>query len=144
MDEALGYRYFPVSALQEVLETTDLFVMAVIDGPFQRLVEKRGLMKVLTGWISERETFLRAYENERADVETLLDRCLEHPVHGVVIADDLAGDQGTFFDPLDIQRFSSRFYDRAVSRIHEAHAFALFHSCGNISKVISATPLPRV
>ena len=144
MDEALGYRYFPVSALQEVLETTDLFVMAVIDGPFQRLVEKRGLMKVLTGWISERETFLRAYENERADVETLLDRCLEHPVHGVVIADDLAGDQGTFFDPLDIQRFSSPFYDRAVSRIHEAHAFTLFHSCGNISKVISATPLPRV
>ena len=136
MDEALGYRYFPVSAIQEVLDTTDLFVMAVIDGPFQRLVGKKGLMKVLTGWVSERETFLKTYGNERADVEDLLDRCLEHRVHGVVIADDFAGDQGTFFHPQDINRFASSFYDRAVSKIHAAHAFALFHSCGNISKII--------
>ena len=136
LDRALGYRYFPVSAIQEVLDTTDLFVMAVIDGPFQRLVGKKGLMKVLTGWVSERETVLKAYENERADLENLLDRCLERAVHGVVIADDLAGDQATFFHPLDIKRFSSHFYDRAVSKIHEAHAFALFHSCGNISKIM--------
>jgi len=136
MNKALGYRYFPVSAIQEVLDATDLFVMAVIDGPFQRLVEKGGLMRVLTGWVRERENVLKAYEDERADVETLLDRCLEHPVHGVVIADDLAGDQGTFFDPLDIKRFFTPFYDRAVSKIHEAHAFALFHSCGKISKII--------
>ena len=136
MNEALGYRYFPVSTIQEVLDTTDLFVMAVIDGPFQRLVEKKGLMKVLTGWVSERETFLKAYENEWTDVEDLLDRCLEHPVHGVVIADDLAGDRGTFFHPQDINRFASPFYDRAVSKIHEADAFALFHSCGNITKIM--------
>ena len=136
LDRALGYRYFPVSAIQEVLDTTDLFVMAVIDGPFQRLVGKKGLMKVLTGWVSEKETVLKAYENERMDVENLLDCCLERAVHGVVIADDLAGDQGTFFHPLDIKGFSSPFYDRAVSEIHGAHAVALFHSCGNISKII--------
>lgn len=136
MNKALGYRYFPVSAIQEVLDTTDLFVMAVIDGPFQRIVEKGGLMKVLTGWVRERENVLKAYGNERANVENLLDRCLEHPVHGVVIADDLAGDKSTFFDPLHIKRFFSPFYDRAVSKIHETHAFALFHSCGNISKIM--------
>lgn len=136
MNKTLGYRYFPVSAIQEVLETTDLFVMTVIDGPFQRLAEKRGLMKVLTGWARERETFLKAYENERTNVENLLGRCLEHPVHGVVIADDLAGDQATFFDPLHIKRFFSPFYDQAVSKIHETQAFALFHSCGSISKIM--------
>ena len=136
MNKALGYRYFPVSAIQEVLDTTDLFILAVIDGPFQRIVEKGGLMKILTGWVRERENVLKAYENERANVENLLDRCLKRAVHGVVIADDLAGDQATFFDPLDIKRFFSPFYDRAVLKIHEAHAFALFHSCGNISKIM--------
>lgn len=136
MNKALGYRYFPVSVIREVLETTDLFVMAVIDGPFQRLAEKRGLMKVLTGLVCERKNVLKAYENERANVENLLGRCLEHPVHGVVIAEDLAGDQSTFFDPLHIKRFFSPFYDQAVSKIHEAHAFALFHSCGSISKIM--------
>jgi hypothetical protein len=104
-NKALGYRYFPVAAIQEVLETADLFVMIIIDGPFQRLAEKVGLMKIFSGWMREREDVLRAYENERAHVESLLGRCLEHSVHGVVIADDLAGDQSTFLDPLDIQRF---------------------------------------
>lgn len=136
MNKALGYRYFPVDAIQEALATTDLFVVAIIDGPFQRLVEKRGLMKVLTGWASEKEAFLEAYENERTDVEDLLSRCLEYPVHGIVIADDLAGNRSTFLDPLHIERFSSPFYARAVSKIHEAHALALFHSCGSISKII--------
>ena len=136
MNKALGYRYFPVSAIQEVLDTTDLFVVSVIDGPFQRIVEKEGLMTVLTGWVRERENILKAYDDERANVENLLDRCLERGVHGIVIADDLAGDQATFLDPLDIKRFFSPFYDGAVSKIHEAHAFALFHSCGNIDRII--------
>jgi uroporphyrinogen decarboxylase len=136
VNEALGYRYFPVSAIAEVLETTDLFVMAVIDGPFQRLADKVGLMKVFTGWIRERENLLRAYEHERRRVDNLLECCLEHPVHGVVIADDIAGDQSTFFDPLIIERFFLPFYHQAVSKIHEAHAVALFHSCGNIAGII--------
>ena len=59
-----------------------------------------------------------------------------HNLSLFVIADDLAGDQSTFIHPLEIKRFSSPFYDRAVSKIHEAHAFALFHSCGNISKIM--------
>ena len=136
VNPATGYRYFPVSTLKEVSGETDLFVVAVIDGPFQRLSEKMGLMKVLTGWVRERENVLEAYKNEREDVESLLDGCLEHAVHGVVIADDLAGDGATFLDPLHIARFFSPFYDQAVSRIHEARAFALFHSCGNLSKII--------
>ena len=105
LNEALGYRYFPVSAIQEVLDTTDLFVTAVIDGPFQRLVGKKGLMKVLTGWVSERETVLKAYENERADVENLLDRCLEHPVHGVVGRSRYAAEKKykTVYAPIDAQ-----------------------------------------
>ena len=106
MNKALGYRYFPVSAIQEVLETTDLFVMAVIDGPFQRLAGKRGLMKVLTGLVCERENVLKAYENERANVENLLGRCLEHSVHGVVIADDLAGDQSTILSLYQLMMIS--------------------------------------
>ena len=96
LNPATGYRYFPVSTLEEVSGETDLFVVAVIDGPFQRLSEKAGLMKVLTGWVRERENVLKAYEKERENMEKLLDDCLERPVHGVVIADDLAGDKRHF------------------------------------------------
>ena len=135
-DPSTGYRYFPVSALDDVTKETDLFVMAVMDGPFQRLSVKTGLMSVLTGWVREKENLLKAYENERKEVLDLLQRCLEHSVHGVVIADDLAGGRSLFLNPLDIQRFFSPFYHEAVAKIHEASALALFHSCGNISKLV--------
>ncbi|EFK11124.1 conserved hypothetical protein [delta proteobacterium NaphS2] len=132
----LGYRYFTVSAVKEALAATDLFVMAVIDGPFQRLVEKEGLMAVFGGWVRDREDVLKAYENERKHVLNLLADCLEYAVHGVVIADDLAGDTATFLDPVEIDKHFSHFYIQAVSEIHSGNAVALFHSCGNISKLI--------
>ena len=132
----LGYSYFTVSAIKEALAATDLFVMAVVDGPFQRLVEKEGLMAVFSGWIRDRENVLKAYENEQKHVLNLLEDCLEHAVHGIVIADDLAGDTATFLDPVEIEKYFSHFYIQAVSEIHSKNAFALFHSCGNISKLI--------
>lgn len=132
----LGYRYFTVSAIKEALAATDLFVMVVIDGPFQRLVEKEGLMAFFGGWVQDRGNVLKAYENEQKHVLNLLEDCLAHAVHGVVIADDLAGGTATFLDPVEIERYFSHFYIQAVSEIHSKNAFALFHSCGNISKLI--------
>ena len=56
VNKTLGYRYFSVSAIHEVMkEAIDLFGMIMIDGPFQRLTEKMGLMKVFSGWMRERE-----------------------------------------------------------------------------------------
>jgi hypothetical protein len=136
VNKVLGYRYFPVAAFQEASEISDCFLAALIDGPFQRLVEKRGLMKTLTGWVQEREGFLKAYGEEQRGVHNLLRRCLEQPVHAVIIADDLAGDAAPFLDPRHIQDFSSSFYAKAVNEIREAHAYALFHSCGNITRLI--------
>ncbi len=136
VNKVLGYRYFSAKEIQEASETTDLFVTAVIDGPFQRLVEKEGLIRVLTGWGIERENVLKAYEDERINVLGLLMDCLEHSAHGIVIADDLAGDRHTFLSPDDIERFFSPFYIDAVLRIHEKNGLALFHSCGSIRKLI--------
>jgi uroporphyrinogen-III decarboxylase len=136
MNKTLGYRYFPVGVVREALKATRLFVMAVIDGPFQRLVEKKGLVEILILWARRREDFLDAYERESARVEDLINRCLEHGIHGIVIADDMAGDTGLFLSPRDIERFSSLFYARAVSKIHAAHAAAFLHSCGRISAIV--------
>ena len=132
----LGYTYFPVDAVGEAVEETDLFVMAVIDGPFQRLVERQGLVETLTRWVRQREAFLKAYERERARALDLLRRCLERQVHGIVLADDLAGETGPFLNPKDIERFSSGFYAEAVSEIHASHAAALLHSCGRIERIL--------
>jgi hypothetical protein len=136
MNEALGYRYFDLQGLAEASRINDLFVMALIDGPFQRLAEKRGLTNVLTGWRRERYEFKKAYEQERAAVDVLIRRSLELLVGAVVVADDVAGERAPFIGPNDLQELCSLFYTQAVSEIHSGHAYALLHSCGNITRLI--------
>ena len=110
--------------------------MALIDGPFQRLVEKRGLMSVLTGWSREREEFKKAYEQERVSVDALIRKCLELPIGAVVIADDVAGERAPFVSPDDLQELCAPFYTQTLSEIHSGHGYALLHSCGNITTLI--------
>jgi hypothetical protein len=136
MNKALGYRYFNLQELEEASRINDLFVMALIDGPFQRLAEKSGLMKILTGWSRERHECAKAYEKERAAVDVLIRQSRELSINAIIIADDVAGEHAPFIDPADVQRLFSPFYTQAVSEIHGGHAYALFHSCGNITRLI--------
>ncbi|MBS3906918.1 MAG: hypothetical protein KGZ49_07765, partial [Syntrophaceae bacterium] len=136
MNKALGYRRFSLKEIEEASRISDLFLTAIIDGPFQRLAEKNGLMKILTGWKRERYEVAKEYEKERAEVDILITRCLELSVDSVIIADDLAGESSTFIDPSEIQDLFSSFYIQAVSQIHRGHSYALFHSCGNIKGLV--------
>jgi hypothetical protein len=136
INKAFGYRYFSLKDLEEASRMRDLFLAALIDGPFQRLAEKKGLMKILTEWKRERHEVAMEYEKERAEVDILIKRCLELSVDAVIIADDLAGERSTFVDPHDIQDLFSPFYTQVVSEIHTSHSYALFHSCGNITMLI--------
>ncbi len=134
--EDMGYRYFDLQELDEASRIDDLFVMALINGPFQRLVEKRGLINVLTEWRRERYELEQAYEQERSAVDSLIKACIELRIDAIVIADDVAGERDLFIGPEDIHQLCSSFYTQAVSAIHGAHAYALLHSCGNITKFI--------
>jgi hypothetical protein len=136
MNETLGYRYFSLKELEQASRMDDVFVIAIIDGPFQRLVGQRGLMKVLSGWRRERSTIAQAYEKEQGEVDMLIKRCLALSVDAVGVADDVAGERSLLFDPHDTEDFFRPFYAATVSDIHSAHAYALFHSCGNIRQFI--------
>lgn len=93
-------------------------------------------MHVLTGWKREKHEFAKAYEKERAEVDMLIKRCLELSVDAVTIADDVAGERSPFLAPDDIQGLFSPFYAQAVSEIHGGYSYAMFHSCGNITRLI--------
>jgi uroporphyrinogen decarboxylase len=136
MNKALGYRYFSLKELEEASRMNGLFLTALIDGPFQRLAGKKGLMKILTEWKRERHEVEKEYEKEQAEVDILIKRCLELSLDAIIIADDLAGERSTFIDPHDIQDLFSPFYTQVVSGIHSGHSYALFHSCGNITILI--------
>lgn len=132
----LGYRRFSLKELKEASRSKDFFLAAVIDGPFQRLTEKIGLMQILMEWKREKHKFSKTYEAEGVEVEILIERCLELSIDAVVITDDLAGERSLFVDPQEIYEISSCFYTRSVARIHRGNSYALFHSCGDIRRLI--------
>ena len=56
-------------------------------------------MKILNGWKRGKYEFAKEYKKERAEVDILIERCLELSVDAVIIADDLAGERSPFVDP---------------------------------------------
>jgi hypothetical protein len=134
---ALGYRYFDCRELKRAIRTRDRFVAAVVDGPFQELTNRMGLMAVLRAWVRKRPEMVKAYAAEQTTVLELIYRCLDQGVHAVVIAEDLAADQALLMSPADIETLCSSFYTQAVPAIHSAKARVFLHSCGNIMQLIT-------
>jgi uroporphyrinogen decarboxylase len=136
VNKVLGYSYFSPNDLHEATQLTDLFLIAIVDGPFQRMTEKHGLMKVLSGWMRERDNFLKQYKQEQSRVEHLLDQALKAQVDAVVIAEDLAAEKGPLINPAEIRKFFAPFYTGVVSKIHSGGLYALLHSCGQLTTLL--------
>lgn len=135
-NQALSYRYFKPDDLNRAAGLSDRFLMAVIDGPFQRLIEKHGLMKILSGWMREKDRILELVRKERVGFRKLLDQVLQTPVDGIVMAEDLAGEQGPLISPADIETHFATAYTQAVAAIHQANRYALVHCCGKIDRLL--------
>ena len=131
----LGYRFFQVADLKNAVNCSERFIAAVVDGPFQALVNQVGLMDVLTHWIRDQRKIVSAYQANALQCLDLIARCLTQGIHAVVITDDLASEQGPLMHPREIQALSAPFYARAVDEIHRAGAYAFLHSCGKIARM---------
>ena len=132
----MGYRYFEPRDLDRGLKERTRLLVAIIDGPFQRMVNQRGLMPVLMSWTEEKESTMAAYANEQKITMDLLDRCLEKGVDAIILADDLAGEKAAFINPLELDNVCTPFYSRAVSLIRAAGCFAFLHCCGNLRQLV--------
>ena len=131
----LGYRYFTAADLAHGFPERGFFLFAVIDGPFQRLVNHMGLVEALMGLIRDREAALKAYAEESDNAFSLIRQCLDRGVNGIIIADDFAGENGPLVSPRDIGELSGPFYTKAVTEIHKAGAKSVLHSCGNLTRL---------
>ncbi len=133
---SMGYRYFEPDQLSSNLRDRTRFLLTVIDGPFQRMVNQKGLMDVLMGWIQDRKSTLITYADEQRIVLDLIERCLNKGVDAIVLADDLAGEKAPFINPQELDKVCTPFYLQAISSIKEAGVLALLHCCGNLKQLI--------
>ena len=132
-----GYRLFRPIDVRHAKESCDLFVGVVVDGPWQQLVDEMGFMNSIKMLSTDRKVFVNALNVKAQNAMTLVEESLTHGAKGVVVVDDLAGQAGPLLSPDDAGNLLSSFYARTVDIIRRREALALFHSCGNIDKLIS-------
>ena len=133
---SMGYRYFELKELHLGLRERTGLLAAIIDSPFQRMVNQRGLMQLLMDWSEDRQTVTAAYTKEEKIVLKLIDGCPAKGIEAIILADDLAGERGPFINPLELDAVCSPFYCQAISRIREAGCLAFLHCCGNLTQLV--------
>jgi uroporphyrinogen decarboxylase len=129
-----SYRRFSLDEMGEAVSTSGLFTCVVVDGPFQRSVERPGDLSVLSARCDEPGS-ARLQEMASAVEETVA-ASVKRGVSAVVIADDIAYQRSTYASPQVLRERLLPLYSRMVDRIHGGGAYALFHSDGNITALI--------
>ena len=130
-----GYRMFNPSEIREATES-GFFVLAVVDGPFQMLVNRRGLRHVLAAIGGIMDEISETVSNKAQKVSSLVEMCIHYGANAVMIAEDIAYDRGTFFSPTTFRSLLYPAYRELMNTIHNCGAFAVYHSCGDITGVI--------
>lgn len=136
-DNVTNYRYFSLKEIFEATKINDgLFLMIVIDGPFQRISRRIGLMNALSYLSRKWIEIKNEIEEECSNINFLIDECLDLPIDAFVIADDLAGEDNLFISPKLFNDIFSDFFSSLISKVRKKGLFALFHSCGDINQLV--------
>ena len=129
------HRIFSPADIEKVAHS-DLFVVAVVSGPFQRVVDKRGLSPTLADVGRDPGEIRETLRDEAQEVASLIDMCTQQGAEAVVIADDLAYNRATFFSPTVFHELIYPLYQELVDKVHRGSAYAIIHSDGNIASIV--------
>ena len=117
---------------------TDFFIFAIIDGPFQ------GTAKLFTSFsefliaIAKRDPILLEFAAKvvAANVQLGLE-ALKLGANGLIIADDIAYQRGTFISPDQLRRFFFPSLRDQVNLLKAQKSPIFFHADGNIIPVLT-------
>jgi hypothetical protein len=130
-----SYRLFNITDVVKA-KKDNRFVAAVLDGPFQNLLENPSVFSTLAKLSRKSDETLSELKGKTKKVGELATACISSGANAVVIADDIAFSSNTYFGPLIFKKLLHPLYSGLVESIHNQNAYAIFHSDGNISNVL--------
>ena len=125
-----------LTEIEEWAKDEDFFVFAMIGGVFWPLCHRIGL---------ENYCFRLKNDHIRLQAETeelqkkqvyLAIEALKRGADGLIIADDLAYQKGTFLSPEDLRKMIFPYLRDELETLKEKEKPVFLHSCGNINSVI--------
>ncbi len=114
---------------------TDYFIFALVNGGFARALASVGFQQFMTGVRSEKNALQEMIQNFTGDAVNEAIEAINAGAHGIIIADDVAYQKGTYLSPAQLREL----YFSPLSELLEQLKAAVpvfFHSDGNLDKVL--------
>ncbi len=113
-------------------QNTDLYVFALIDGPFSMALKawswREALIRIGKG-DAETEAFMA---DTVMDISQLLQKIADAGADGVIVGDDIAVRRGPLVRPSVLQKIYFPFLTLLIMNAHELGLGVVFHSDGNL------------
>ncbi|NNG00214.1 MAG: hypothetical protein HKM93_12590 [Desulfobacteraceae bacterium] len=115
-----------------------LFVFWIVDGVFQTVVQRLGLMAVFREIAESPDALFKELERMSDQVMSSMIQGVCAGAHGIIIADDIAYNQGTYISPSMVEQYLKPFWEIQTMKAAELGVPVFFHSDGNLDKVLPA------
>lgn len=114
----------------------EFFIFSVIDGAFQTLMCQRGFLGYLKEIAQQPDRAVEEMKRLSQGLVPLIKQVISTGVHGIIIADDIAYDQGTYVSPIFIRQYLLPCWQEQVHAAKELGRPIFFHSDGNINTIL--------
>jgi uroporphyrinogen decarboxylase len=137
-DEAVGKQPEPFISIESIRSFRDagLFVFWIVDGVFQSAVLRHGLMTVFKMIAKSPDVLAAEFKSTSDQVIAFMRQGVEAGAHGIILADDIAYNQGTYMSPDFIERYLQPVWKTQTERATELGVPVFFHSDGNLNKAL--------
>jgi uroporphyrinogen decarboxylase len=112
------------------------FIFSVIDGAFQTLMCQRGFLGYLKEIAQQPDRAVEEMKRLSQKLVPQIEQIISSGVHGIIIADDIAYDQGTYVSPTFIRQYLLPCWQEQVHAVRELGVPIFFHSDGNINTIL--------
>lgn len=117
-------------------QDADLFVFWIVDGAFQTAVRRHGWMAVFSMIAKSPDVLAAEFKSTSDRVMAAMEQGVAAGAHGIILADDIAYNQGTYMSPDFIERHLQPFWKAQTATANELGVPVFFHSDGNLNKAL--------
>lgn len=113
-----------------------IFIFALVDGAFQTIMNQLGFMDFCTAAASDPEGLGRQIQSFSGKMLPVIDLAVQSGAHGIIIADDIAYNQGCYVSPSLIKKYLLPCWQEQVDMAKRLKVPVFYHSDGNIGSVL--------
>jgi len=113
-----------------------LFVFSLINGAFQTVMCSRDFMAFMGDVVRSPEDVAKAMRNVTVEIARRMEQDLSDGAHGIIIADDIAYNQGPLVPPKFVAKYLLPCWQTQVAAAKGLGIPVFFHSDGNLNTLL--------